>query len=337
MHNQKTAPSTKTNRNLKALCALSAPAAFLNPDKLSVLINDSPDPATAVRSVLEQVPPHSDVLERKWRQLVVDMWSQHHPHIPVLLDLPIATGDVSDVPALQDALSALSIINNKPARLINEGQEWLLSPEDAYHIASSLPSLRQRPLVQLENEWQCLPLRRLRTTLQALRLVRRQKDHLVIVKSRYRRFVELPVIQQYYLLWHTEVYHINWAQFAGLWGDYINVVQECLPLLWDLGEHTFPDLPYDIRQWNQDMWDTFAPLWEQEGLLHRQAHDSVLLSFVRTHSLPTGITQVIMRDLFERYGLLSGEGELFVWTSLGIELIAAERTQELPCALDLIK
>ena len=337
MHKQSTLRNTKTRSNLKALCALSETRARLNPGKISSLIHESPDPATAVRDVLDQVPAHSDVLLRKWRQLVVDLWSQHHPHIPVLLDLPITTDDVADVAAVQDALAALHLLNNKPAKMVKEDTEWLLSPDDAYHLTTNLPSLNRRPLVQIENEWQCLPLRRLRTLLQTLRLVRRLKDDLVIVKSRYQRFIELPVIQQYYLLWHTEVYHINWSQFAGIWSDYISVVQECLPLLWDLGEEALSDMPYDVQQWNQDMWDTFSPLWAQEGLLERQPNDSALLAFVRTHSLPTGITQVIMRDLFERYGLLVGEGELYIWTTLGTELMAAERTQELPCALDLIK
>ena len=44
-----------------------------------------------------------------------------------------------------------------------------------------------------------------------------------------------------------------------------------------------------------------------------------------------------MKDFLERYGLVCGEGEFYAWTNLGIELISAERTQELPCALDLLK
>jgi hypothetical protein len=337
MHKHKTALSTKSSSHLKALYVLSEMRGRLSPEKLAVLINDAPDPATAVRTVLQHIPAHSEVLERKWRQLVVDLWSQHHPHIPVLLDLPITTSDVADVAVVQDVLSVLQLIENRALKVSKEGGEWLLRPEDAFHVATNMPSLRHRPPVQLENEWQCLPLRRLRSLLQTLRLVRRHGDELVIIKSRYKRFRELPVIQQYYLLWHTEVYHLSWADFSGIWGDYVNVVQECLPLLWDLSERALPDMPYDIRQWNQDVWDTFQPLWEQEGLFQRRQNDSVFLTFVRNHSLPTGITQVIMRDLFEHYGLLAGEGEFYVWTMLGIELTAAERTQELPCALDLLK
>ena len=336
--------TTRSHQSLKALCALSLPAEQagethrpLSPEKVSILISDAPDPATAIRAVLEQVPAHSEILARKWRQLVVDLWSQPHPHIPVLLDLPITAADVSDTAAIQDTFSALRIIANRPLRLVNESGEWLLTADDAYYLAASLPSLQSRPLVQLENEWQCLRLRRLRSLLHALRLVRRQGDQLTIVKSRYQRFAELPTIQQYYLLWHAEVYHVDWSQFAGIWGDHISLVQEGLPLLWDLSDRALPDMPYDLRLWNQELWDTFQPLWEQEGLLHRQPGDSILLAFVRTHALPTAITQVIMRDLFEYFGLVAGEGELYVWTTLGIELTAAERTQELPCALDLLK
>ncbi|MBI4022471.1 MAG: hypothetical protein HY372_03865 [Candidatus Andersenbacteria bacterium] len=337
MHKQSIAPNPRTHSSLKALCALSQARDPVSPRKISRLIYHAPDPATAVRAVLEQLPAHSEVLTRKWRQLVVDLWSQHHPHIPVLLDLPITTSDVAEVPSVQDTLALLRLISDRPAAIAREGSEWLLAPEDAYHLATNLPSLKHRPLIQLENEWQCLPLRRLRTTVQALRLLRRHGRELSLVKARYQRFIALPVIQQYYLLWHTEAYHVNWAPFAGIWGDYMTVVQECLPMLWDMSEGALPDIPYDIRQWNQDMWDTFAPLWAQEGLLQRQGGDSALLTFVRTHSLPTAVTQVVMRDLFERYGLIIGEGEFYLWTTLGSELLAAERTQELPCALDLLK
>lgn len=337
MHKQTAARSVKTYSSLKALCALSEAHAPVSPRKISRLIHQAPDPSTAQRLVLAQLPSHSDVLSRKWRQLVIDLWSQQHPHIPVLLNLPITASDVADVPAIQDTQALLHRLAQRPAAITREAGEWLLAPDDAFHLATTLPSLKNRPLIRLENEWQCLPLRRLRTTLQALRLLRRQGHTLTPIRARYQRFIELPVIQQYYLLWHTEVYHVNWAPFAGLWGNYMTVIQECLPILWDLCEGTLPDVPYDIRQWNQHMWDTFAPLWAQEGLLERERGESALLTFVRTHSLPTAVTQVVMRDLFERYGLIIGEGEFYLWTTLGTELTSAERTQELPCALDLLK
>ncbi|HLD25417.1 MAG TPA: hypothetical protein VJC05_00030 [Candidatus Andersenbacteria bacterium] len=322
---------------LQALCVLSDSHGRLNPEELTHVIEEAPDPSSAVSTILNYLPGHSEVLGRTWRKVVFDLWSEQHPHIPLLLDLPITSTEVLDVPAIQDALYALRQFSRHPGQLQREGSEWLLTPDDAYDLASNLPSRRGHPLIPLENEWQSLRLRRLRTTLQALRLLRRQQEQLVVVKSRYQRFLELPASQQYYLLWHTDVYHTNWAQFGSIWGEYLNVIQACVPLLWDLSEAALPNVSYHIRRWNQDIWDTFAPLWDHEGLLSRRQPDSILLSFVRTQSVPYAVTQVVMRDLLEHYGLVVNEGEHYHWTPLGTRLTAAERTQEMPCALDLLK
>jgi hypothetical protein len=321
----------------KALCALSDTPSAVTPHHLRSLIRQAPDPETATRAVLNQLNLHSETLQRKWRQVVTKLWSSHHTHLPVLLNLPIATNDLTDVVGIQDALYFLQSIHNKPAPMLQENKEWLLTSEAINHLLINLPSHQQKLLIRIENEWQSLILRRLRSTLQELRLIRRLKNQLVIVKSRYQRFLALPTTQQYYLLWHTEAYHVDWLQFAGIWGDFLHVVQKYLPLLWEISNSETPNLPRDIRQWNQDIWDSFLPLWEQAGLFNRQNQQSTLLTIVRTQSLPTAVTQVIMKDLFERYGLICGEGELFAWTDLGTKIITAERTQELPCALDLIK
>lgn len=325
------------HKNLQALCELSDTKTRLNPDRLTKLIHEAPDPETATQAVFANFTSCSDVLSRAWRQLVNELWSAKHPHVPVLPFLSLTTSDVSDTPAVQDAVAFLGLVSDNPPDLVHEGKEWLLSSPDAYHLARSLPSLRSRPLIQLENEWQYLSLRRLRDVLQVLRLVRRVKDKLIPVKSRYQRFTNLPIIHQYYLLWHAEAYHIDWAQFSGIWGEYLRVIQEYLPLLWDLSEDATADMPRDIRKWNQDVWEAFSPLWEQEGLLDKPSGHTALLSLVRVQSLPTALTQVILRDLLERYGLVVGEGDLYAWSTLGVKLAAAERTQQLPCALDLIK
>ncbi|MFH1354503.1 MAG: hypothetical protein ABIH36_04475 [bacterium] len=325
------------HKNFQALCDLSDTKTRLNPDQLARLIHEAPDPETATQAVFANFTSCSDALSRAWRQLVSDLWSAHHPHIPVLLNLPLTTNDVSDVSAVQDATTFLGLVADNPPTLVHEGKEWLLASTDAYNLARSLPSLRSLPIIQLENEWQYLSLRRLRDVLQILKLVRRVKDKLVPVKSRYQRFISLPAIHQFYLLWHTEAYHIDWAQFAGIWGEYLRVIQEFLPLLWDLSKDAAADIPRDIREWNQDVWEAFSPLWEQEGLLERPSGRTALFSLVRVQSLPTALTQVILRDLLERYNLIVGEGDLYAWSTLGVKLTAAERTQELPCALELIK
>jgi len=335
MHKQ--APSrTSRSHHLEALCALSDSPTPFTPNTIKDLIKESPDPETAARTLLGQLSPESTALARKWRQLVIDMWSAQHPNIPVLTDLPLAANDVHDVTVVQDALAFLDIVSHRPPAIVKEQSEWLIDPQDSYFIASQLPHLKKNLISPLETEWHLLPLRRLRETLQALRLVRRYSNKLIVVKSRYERFLGLPTIQQFYLLWHTEAYHIDWGQFSGLWEEYLRALQEFLPTLWEISYEAEANVPYSLRQWNQEIWDTFLPIWEQAGLLDKKHNETTLLASFRLHSLPTAITQVIMKDLFERYGLVCGEGEVFVWSDLGIKIIEAERDQKLPCSLDII-
>lgn len=335
---QKKVLSTEIHNNhLVALCALSNAPKTITPDLITKLIFEAPDPETATRHVLEHVSTYSDALQSKWRKIVFNLWSTEHAHVPSLLNLPITTEDVSDVAVLQDAIAFLRVIQDKPATMAQESNEWLLSPADVHHLVQNIPSLQHNLPLQIENEWQILRLRRLRSVLQSLRLVRRYKDKLVIVKCHHQRFMQLPAIHQFYLLWHTEAYHVDWSEFSAIWGEYLSVIQDYLPLLWEVSSANQPHLPYDIRQWNQNLWNAFNPLWEQAGLLNQPPRQEILFSLIRLHSLPTAVTQVIMRDLFERYGLVCGEGELFAWTNLGVELIKAESTREMPCSLDLIK
>lgn len=328
---------TKQKDNLQALCTLSNTPKAINPSSLTKIIQKASDPETALRGVLESMPSPSHTLQIKWHKIVKDIWAAHHPHIPELLDLPIAANDISHTKALNEAFEFLNIVQNKPLGMIQENKEWLVSPSDVYYLATQLPNLHNQPVIQSESEWQYLPLHRLRNSLQSLRLIRRYNNQLVIVKSRYNRFLELPSVQQYYLLWHADTYHIEWSDYAGLWGDFLRVVQEYLPLLWSTCQKKDADLAIDIRQWNKEILETFQSLWQQEGLLDQQPPQSALLSLVRFQSLPTALTQVILKDLFVRFGLIYGEGTIFAYTKPGLQLLNAEHNQDLPCNLDLLQ
>ena len=328
--------STNQKSNLEALCTLSDTPKAVNPSSLTKLITEAPDPETALRTLLESMPSPSHALKVKWHKIVKDIWVIHHPHVSELLDLPFAANDISHTNALNEALEFLNIIQNKPLNMIQENKEWLVSPSDVYYLATQLPSLHNQPAIQSESEWQYLPLHRLRNSLQSLRLVRRYKNQLVIVKSRYARFLELPTVQQYYLLWHADTYHIDWSDYAGVWGDFMRIVQEYLPLLWGVSQDKEPDLSIDIRQWNKEVLESFQSPWQQEGLLDQQPPQTALLSLVRFQSLPTALTQVVLKDLFVRFGIIYGEGTLFAYTKPGLQLLHAEHNQDLPFNLDLL-
>src|SRR3989344_7487214 len=123
MEKPSTPPSHRETK-LHALCALSGPSTTLDPSATTVLIKESPDPETALRAVLAKIPATSETLQRKWRKTVIDMWAPHHQHIPLLLDLPLATSDVSDTPVLHDARAFLQELNKQPAEMSQEGEEW---------------------------------------------------------------------------------------------------------------------------------------------------------------------------------------------------------------------
>lgn len=325
-----------TYKNLQALCTLSDSPQAINPQSITKLMQEAPDPATAVRAVINSMPVSSEVLQSKWRKMIINIWSDQHPHIPELLALPIAGSDISHSHAISDALAYLKIINQRPAPMVFENKEWLISADYTYNLSSQMPSLHSQPILPLENEWQNLNLHRLRLTLQSLRLVRRFRHQLVIVTSRYQKFLSLPLIQQYYLLWHADAYHVEWHDYAGIWGDYLKIVQEYLPLLWSISRHAMPDMANDIRQWNQEVLMTFQPLWQRAGLFDRQPPKTALFALVRLQSLPTALTQVILQDLFVKYGIVAGEGITFAYTAPGLKLLQSEHAKDLPCHLDLL-
>lgn len=302
---------------------------------MTTLITQSPDPETAVRAVFAKLPTTSEILQRQWRKTVTDVWASNNPHIPLLLNLPLTISDVSDTPALRDTHAFLETLSEQPAGMQQEKEEWLLDSQAIHRLGSRLPSFQGQHIFHLEHEWGYPTLRRVRAVLELLRLVRRIKGQLHIVRSRYKKFTALPAMQQFYLLWHADTYHLNWAVYGGMWGDYVRVVQEYLPLLWELTEGTTTTMmPQDIAQWSTRLLEAYYPLWEQEDVLDSQK--AGILSLVQRHYLPAVLSTVVLRDLLCRYGLVFMEGEFFIWTDLGTTLLTAERNQEIPCGLELL-
>lgn len=303
-------------------------------------IRRAPDPETAVREVLETMSVTSEVLERKWRSTVTSLWATHHPHVPLLPALTLSSEEVMHVPLLQDAHAFLEEILCQPASLHEEHDELVIAPNDVWRLAAILPSLRAQGELAVETEWAYLPLRRLRAVLQALRLVRPVKGKLVVVRSRYERFRHFPAIQQFYVLWHADMYHVDWGEFAGMWGRYTRVVQDYLPLLWDLGEHAQAGQPMDGRAWGLDVIETFVPLWEEEGLLEVGHGQAAILPIVQQHALPAILEKFLIHDVLQRHGLVTththGDHTHYAWTAIGERIFKAELTQELPCGLELL-
>lgn len=333
-------PVSSPGKTLRALCLLSNASAGVSVEGLLHTVRQAPDPETAVREVLQTVTVTSEVLERKWRSTITTLWAKHHPHVPLLPSLTLSSEEVSHVPLLQDAHAYLEEILCQPASLREEHTEQVVASPDVWRLAAALPSLRGVGELPVESEWAYLSARRLRAVLQALRLVRPVKGKLVVVRSRYERFRHFPAIQQFYVLWHADAYHVDWGEFAGMWGKYTRVIQDYLPLLWDLGEHIEAGQPLDTRRWCLEVLETFAPLWEEEGLLDIGRGQAAILPIVQQHALPAILEKFLLHDTLRRHGLVTpaaaASGAPPTWTAIGSRIFKAELTQELPCGLELL-
>ena len=331
----------RLEQDLRALCQLSGVLEPVDFGYLSSFVQEAPDPETAVRQVLARVPQSSEVLLRKWRNVITDMWALQHPHVPLLPDLPLSAKEVEGAPLLHDVRAVLVALEEKPARLVQAKHEWLVEPSDVQRMLAVMPSQQGTTILAVENEWNFMPWRRLRALLHAARLVRPLRGTLVPVRSRVDRFLALPAPQQLYILWHADVYHVDWSEFAGLWGGYMHVVQEYLPLLWETLGTVSAGTVADRGAWAISVMEAFTPLWNDVGLLEVRAGHTAALNIVQQHALPTIIDRFLLRDLLERHGLVTiveefGSLSEFTWTRVAAQLIPAESRRSLPCGNELL-
>lgn len=326
---------------IRALAALSDLPATIDFAELVTKLKGAPDPETAVQTVLNEMAVPSDVLKRKWRSTLMELWSVQHPNVPMLPGLALSSDEVAAVPMLADALGVMRALASQSALLTEEHTELLLTSSDVWRLAGAMPSLTGTQPLAVESEWAYPTLRRLRAVLQALRLVRAVKGQLVVVRSRWERFEAFPATQQFYVLWHADTYHVDWSEFAGMWGKYVRVIQDYLPLLWEIGVGITSGRQVDRREWCGEILDTFVPLWEEEGLLDVGTGRAAVLTVVQQHALPTILDKFLVRDMLQRHGLATLKEEFgsltkFTWSKVGAAVFAAELAHELPCGRELL-
>ena len=344
--------SYETQRAMEALLELSGFPRGKLVDRMVKLIAKAPDPETACRVITDEFQA-TGALERKWRKVINQTWQSEHNGQAYPLDLALTSQDVARAEALTDTLRLLEELARKPALLTRHEREHIFAPDELQRLVKALPSVRAGSLPDtLEHEWSCVRLRRLRLLLQTLKLVRVYGGKLHVVASRYQRFLSMPLPQQYYMLWHTDVYHMPWGHFAASWAPYVDTIQEYLPLMWDIAQGTQAGQTQNVSELTYALLDLYQPLWEQEGVVgHGQ---STFMTLYEEHALPTVVTQLIVRDVFARYGLIqmheglpslirSSHNNIFDgsdvsvrWTSIGQALIEAESSGDLPCGLDMI-
>ena len=322
--------------HLKALLKLSEFRRGVTAGELESLTRTSPDPATVFAAVSEELLSDSPALVAKWRKTLPALWAHHHPDIPSLPDIPLTKQQATSTFVLLDALSFLDSLTHKPARLIHRGGQTLLHPQDIPRLLKRLDSFEGETPSRGGSEWDVPALKRLRDLLSAVRLLRNHKGELQVVRSRLKTFLRLPRSYQYFVLWHADVYHVCWGEYAPDWHDELRVIQDYVPLLWELAEDARAGEVVDKQVWCLSLIEIFAPLWAEQGLLQTPVRLS-LSRFFHESALPIVINQVLINDLLARYGLIQFEHDgNFVWTPLGITLAAAEINHTLPCGVELL-
>lgn len=350
----KTAPKRKTikpyEKAVRALFHLSQTPSGTVDEVLSLII-DAPDPETAHQAIASRVQVESDILAQKWHDTIVSAWSHCHPRVPLLHEISLTESDVKDVPFLRDVREVLRELTRQPATMVKDAGQIALDPQEVIRLALVMPSWQGMPEMAVEHEWALVPVRRMRELLQTLGLARIWQGKLMPVRSKTSLFLKFPLAQQFYTLWHADVYHVNWGNFAPAWQSYIDLIQGYLPLLWDIHTDVEADLLEEPTDWTVNILEAFTPLWENEGLLHTKSNGNILHMY-RELALPTVLKKLIFDDVFLRYGLLTPQydplsalirqgddtiASFYTWTSVGEKILQAERESDLPCGIELLK
>lgn len=282
-------------------------------------VQDAPDPETAVCRVMGVIKVQNPLLQDKWRKHVSQMWFASHPSIPASFALPFKTDDIAYAHVLLEAQSLLREIAHTPVGADN-------AIEEEVRLAQGLSVFRGDTIA----------VRRMMALLEELRLIRFYQNQFQVVRSRTQRFQELPLPGQFYLLWHADMYHLEWRQFDPDYGVSLSVFQQYLPMVWEMLVHRHEGTIQRIDELTWQVVRAFRPLWQQQGGLIRSEmqsmvglyEQSLLQSMVETH---------LVQKSLARYGLISYEDDIsFTWTAAGEALLDAERMGTLPCAADLL-
>ncbi len=288
------------------------------------IVSEAPDTATAVFEVLQFLGVENSALQEKWSKHIAQVWFELHPTIPSALNLRIMSHDIMCSDALLEAHGLLQELLENPSRAGDYLEGGILSEKDEQRIANALYVFKADPL----------RVRRTCAILEELRLVRQVKREIRVVKSRFARFQALPLSAQYYLLWHIDMYHLDWKEYVGSLRSHMAVFQQYLPMIWEMLEHTTSGQTHSVDEFAWHVVRAFRPLWQQENAL----------GLYEQSALQSMVDQWLIGNVFARYGLIeygdsSNEAmpRVFSWTRAGVSLLDSERTIKLPCAIDVLE
>lgn len=302
--------------HLKALMKLSNFGRGITPARIERLCQKSPDPETICQLFLEEIPIPSDVLRRKWRKTLTALWAHHHPQVPPLPSLPITREQATSTYLLLDVMGFISGLMDKAAGqlVLHDGQAFL-HPREVRRLLPQLESFQDEKFPNLKNEWEVPTLYRLHICLEAAGLLYPGQSRLHVDRRRVKRFLQLPRSYQLYVLWHVDTQHVCWGNFAPDWHYELFIMQENLDWIWESNQDITAGTPIDKTDWCLSVAEMYGNLF-----------------------LPPVVNQIILNDLFARYGLIQFESDgNFSWTQLGVALLETEYNQTLPCGLELLR
>lgn len=282
-------------------------------------VRNAPDPETAVCNVMGTINVTSPLLQDKWRKHVSQMWFASHPNVPTSFALPFKSSDVAYAHILLEAHSLLQEMARMPVHV--EG-----IAEQEVRLAQALSVFRG----------DVVSVRRMLALLEELRLIRLYQQQFQVVRSRMERFQNLPLPGQFYLLWHADMYHLEWRQFDPEFGVSLSVFQQYLPMVWEMLVHRHEGSSQRIDELTWQVVRAFRPLWQQQGGVVRSGMQSMIGLYEQSLLQNMVETHLVQKSL-ARYGLITYEDDVsFVWTAAGEALLDAERMGALPCTADLL-
>ena len=286
------------------------------------IIRNAPDSATAMYEVVNFLHVQDSALQEKWNKHVSQVWFELHPNVPANLNLFIMSQDVMLSDALMEVHGLLQELAEHPARANELLITGVLHASEEQRIADTLSIFAG----------DSMNVRRVSAIVEELRLVRIVKNEVRVVKSRYNRFQALPLSAQYYMVWHIDMYHLDWKEYAYGMQSHLAVFQQYLPMIWELLEHASVGQAHSVDEFAWHIVRAFRPLWQQENALGAYEQSAL-------HSM---INEWLVDKVFARYGLvdrmdIEGSPRAFMWNRAGITLLHSERTIKLPCAIDVLE
>ncbi len=303
--------------NVRALLELSGCKDIQVESRMMDIVQSAPDPETGTRHILSFIRVEGSVLENKWRKHISQLWTQTHPGVPKSLHMPLTSREVAFASVLVEVHTLIQELREHPAEVYEDTNVHFLQPVEEARIARKLSLFGQDPL----------HVRRVCALLEELRLIRSYKGYIRVVESRYSEFAALPLPSQYYLLWHIDMYHLDWKEYFHEWGSHLVVFQQYLPMVWEMVAHLQGGDTQSMDELTARIVRSFRPMWQQElaiGLYEQ----SVLQGMLETW---------LVDKVFDRYGFITTpEGRMFQWTQVGQRMLELERNSQLPCSTDVL-